>query len=124
MLHIASYENYQEGQIIFREGDFGDWIYTVESGSVELSKMMGDKKVIIEILQQEGDIFGEMAFIANISRTATARAVGPTTVGIIDRTYLDEEFNKLSGSFQGILKALVLRLKKTTDAIAEVKSKE
>jgi CRP-like cAMP-binding protein len=124
MLHIASYENYQEGQIIFREGDSGDWIYTVESGSVELSKMMGDKKVIIEVLRQEGDIFGEMAFIANISRTATARAVGPTTVGIIDRTYLDEEFNKLSGSFQGILKALVLRLKKTTDAIAEVRSKE
>jgi CRP-like cAMP-binding protein len=86
--------------------------------------MMGDKKVIIEVLRQEGDIFGEMAFIANISRTATARAVGPTTVGIIDRTYLDEEFNKLSGSFQGILKALVLRLKKTTDAIAEVRSKE
>jgi CRP-like cAMP-binding protein len=124
MLHIASYENYQDGQLIFREGDSGDWIYAVESGSVELSKIMGDKKVIIEILRREGDIFGEMAFIANISRTATARAVGPTTVGIIDRTYLDEEFNKLSGSFQGILKALVLRLKKTTDAIAEVKSKE
>ena len=124
MLHIASYEKYQDGQIIFKEGDSGDWIYTVESGSVELSKMMGDKKVIIEVLRREGDIFGEMAFIANISRTATARALGPTTVGIIDRTYLDEEFNKLSGSFQGILKSLVLRLKKTTDAIAEVQSKD
>ena len=124
MLHIASYETYQEGEIIFNEGDSGDWIYGIESGSVELSKMVGDKKIIIEVLRREGDIFGEMAFIANISRTATARAIGATTVGIIDRTYLDEEFNKLSGSFQAILKALVLRLKKTTDAIAEVKSKE
>jgi CRP-like cAMP-binding protein len=124
MLHIASYETYQEGEIIFKEGDSGDWIYAIESGSVELSKMVGDKKIIIEVLRREGDVFGEMAFIANISRTATARAIGATTVGIIDRTYLDEEFNKLSGSFQAILKALVLRLKKTTDTIATAKSKE
>jgi len=121
MLQIASYEKYQDGQIIFKEGDSGDWIYVVESGSVELSKTIGDTKIVIEVLRREGDIFGEMAFIASISRTATACAIGPTTVGIIDRTYLDDEFNRLSGSFQAILKSLVLRLKKTTEAIAQAK---
>jgi CRP-like cAMP-binding protein len=123
MLQIASYEKYQDGQIIFKEGDSGDWVYVVESGSVELSKTIGDTKIVIEVLQREGDVFGEMAFIANISRTATARAIGPTTVGIIDRSYLDDEFNRLSGSFQAILKSLVLRLKKTTETIAEAKVK-
>jgi CRP/FNR family transcriptional regulator, cyclic AMP receptor protein len=122
MLHIASYENYQDGQIIFNEGDSGDWIYMIESGSVELFKMVGEIKVVIETLLEE-DVFGEMAFIAAIPRTASARAIGPTTVGIIDRTYLDEEYNKLSGSFRSILKALVLRLKKTTDAITMAKLK-
>ncbi|MDO9559869.1 MAG: cyclic nucleotide-binding domain-containing protein [Syntrophales bacterium] len=123
MLQIASYEKYQDGQIIFKEGDSGDWVYVVESGSVELSKMIGDTKIVIEVLRREGDVFGEMAFIANISRTATASAIGPTTVGIIDRNYLDDEFNRLSGSFQAILKSLVLRLKKTTEAIAQAKVK-
>jgi CRP/FNR family cyclic AMP-dependent transcriptional regulator len=123
MLHIASYESYQDGQIIFKEGDSGDWVYAIESGSVELSKKIGETKVVIEVLRREGDVFGEMAFIANISRTATATAIGPATVGIIDRTYLDEEFNRLSGSFQSILKSLVLRLKKTTETIAEAKVK-
>jgi CRP-like cAMP-binding protein len=123
MLQIASYESYQDGQVIFKEGDSGDWVYVVESGSVELSKKIGETKVVIEVLRREGDVFGEMAFIANISRTATATAIGPTTVGIIDRTYLDEEFNRLSGSFQLILKSLVLRLKKTTETIAEAKVK-
>jgi len=123
MLQIASYEKYQDGQIIFKEGDSGDWVYVIESGSVELSKMMGDTIIVIEVLRREGDIFGEMAFIANISRTATARATGPTTVGIIDRKYLDDEFNRLSGSFQAILKSLVLRLKNTTDRIAQAKVK-
>jgi CRP-like cAMP-binding protein len=122
MLHIASYENYQDGQIIFNEGDSGDWIYVIESGSIELFKMLGETKIVIEILRED-DVFGEMAFIADIPRTASACAIGPTTVGILDRTYLDEEFNKLSGSFRSILKALVLRLKKTTDAITTAKVK-
>jgi CRP-like cAMP-binding protein len=123
MLQIASYEKYQDGQIIFKEGDSGDWVYVVDSGSVELSKTIGDTKIVIEVLRREGDIFGEMAFIANISRTATASAIGPTTVGIIDRPYLDGEFNRLSGGFQAILKSLVLRLKKTTETIAQAKLK-
>ena len=121
MLHIASYEEYQDGQIIFKEGDSGDWVYVLESGSVELSKTLGDTKIIIEVLRREGDIFGEMAFIAAISRTATARAIGPATLGIIDRKYLDDEFNRLSGSFQAILKSLVQRLKKTTETIAQAR---
>lgn len=123
MLQIASYESYQDGQIIFREGDSGDWVYVVESGAVELSKMIGETKVVIELLRREGDVFGEMAFIANISRTATAQAIGPTSVGIVDRKYLDGELNRLSGSFQSILKALVLRLKKTTETIANARVK-
>jgi CRP-like cAMP-binding protein len=122
MLQIASYEKYKDGDVIFKEGDAGDWIYTVESGAVELSKTIGDKKIVIEVLRREGDVFGEMAFISKIARTATARAIGPTTVGIIDRAYLDEEFNRLSGSFQGILRSLVMRLKKTTDAILTIKT--
>ncbi|MFH1079047.1 MAG: cyclic nucleotide-binding domain-containing protein [Pseudomonadota bacterium] len=123
MLQIASYEKYQDGQIIFKEGDSGDWVYVVEAGSVELSKTVGGTKIVIEVLRREGDVFGEMAFIADISRTATACAIGPTTVGIIDRIYLDDEFNRLSGSFQAILKSLVLRLKKTTETIAQAKAK-
>ncbi len=123
MLQIASYESYQEGQILFKEGDSGDWVYVVESGAVELSKMIGETKVVIEVLRREGDVFGEMAFLAKISRTATAQAISPTTVGIIDRKYLDEEFNRLNGSFQLILKALVLRLKRTTEAIAQARVK-
>ncbi len=121
MYQIAAYETYQDGQTIFEEGSSGDWIYEVDSGSVELSRMVGGQKIIIEVLKG-GDVFGEMAFVAHIPRTATAQAIGETTVGIIDRDYMDQEFNKLSGSFRTMLKVLVLRLKKTTDTIVDAKS--
>jgi CRP-like cAMP-binding protein len=120
MYPIANYETYQDSQVIFAEGSHGDWVYVVESGAVELSKNVNAKKIIIEILKP-GDVFGELAFIANIPRTASARAVGETTLAIIDRTFLDHEYNKLSQHFQVILKTLALRLKKTTDALVETK---
>jgi CRP/FNR family cyclic AMP-dependent transcriptional regulator len=118
MLPIATYETYQDGQIIFEEGSHGDWIYAVESGAVELSKAITGGRAVIAVLQS-GDIFGEIAFLARIPRTATARAVGETTVGLIDRAFLDTEYNKLSQHFQVILKTLSLRLKRATELLVE-----
>jgi CRP-like cAMP-binding protein len=118
MLPIATYETYQDGQIIFEEGSHGDWIYAVESGAVELSKAITGGRAVIAVLQS-GDIFGEIAFLARIPRTATARAVGETTVGLIDRAFLDTEHNKLSQHFQVILKTLSLRLKRATELLVE-----
>jgi CRP/FNR family transcriptional regulator, cyclic AMP receptor protein len=118
MLPIATYETYQDGQIIFEEGSHGDWIYAIESGAVELSKAVAAGRAVITVLQS-GDIFGEMAFLARIPRTATARAVGETTVGIIDRAFLDAEYNKLSQYFQVILRTLSLRLKRATEQLVE-----
>ena len=118
MLPIATYETYQDGQIIFEEGSHGDWIYAIESGAVEISKAVAGGRGVIVVLQS-GDVFGEIAFLSRVPRTATARAVGETTVGLIDRTFLDAEYNKLSQHFQAILKILSLRLKKATDLLLE-----
>ncbi len=118
MLPIATYEDYQDGQIIFEEGSHGDWIYMIESGSVEISRIVGGEKAVIAVLEA-GEVFGEIAFLSSVPRTATARAVGETTVGLIDRTFLDAEYNRLSQHFQEILKILSMRLKKTTDQLIE-----
>jgi CRP/FNR family cyclic AMP-dependent transcriptional regulator len=114
MYRIVAEEVYNDGDFIFEEGNSGDWIYVILSGAVELSKKVGDEQVVIKVLQPD-EVFGEIGFIARIPRTATAKAVGTTTVGIIDRKYLDEEFNKLSGGFRTILRSLTLRLTEATD---------
>ena len=118
MLPVATYETYQDGQIIFEEGSHGDWIYVIESGAVELSKSVAGEKAVFAVLQP-GDIFGEMAFLARIPRTASAMAVGETIVGLIDRAFLDTEYNKLSQHFQAILRTISLRLKGATELLVE-----
>jgi len=116
MFQIASYETFQDGQIIFQEGTHGDWIYVIEEGSVEISKKMRGRRVVIEILPR-GEIFGEMAFISKMPRTATATAIGETTVGIIDRDYYDHEFNKMPDDFRQVFNTVATRLRKATDAV-------
>jgi hypothetical protein len=69
--------------------------------------------VVIETLEAVS-IFGELGYIAKKPRTTTVRALCETTVGIIDRMILDEEFNKLSHSFQTILRSMAMRLERTT----------
>lgn len=117
MLPITSHETYEDGKVIFEEGSFGDWLYIIESGNVELSKNIKGGRVIIQTLS-EGDILGELAFLANIPRTATATAIGETVIGVVDREFLDNEYNKISQYFQQIIRTLALRLRKTTDALA------
>jgi uncharacterized protein (TIGR02266 family) len=110
MYPIASEEIYEDGQIILKEGSSGDWVYVVLSGSVEISKTIGERKFIISVLEP-GEVFGELGYLGDIKRTATAQAIGETTVGIIDRAFLDKEFNRLSGYFRAILVAVVKRFR-------------
>lgn len=120
MFQISTEETYEDGQIIFKEGSSGDWVYTVEAGAVEIYKQIGENQVVVDVLHP-GDIFGELAYFAGIPRTLSARAVGSATVGVIDRTFLDKEYNKLSGDFKMLLKSLALRLEKTTENFAQPK---
>jgi CRP/FNR family cyclic AMP-dependent transcriptional regulator len=118
MFQIASYETFQDGQVIFEEGSNGDWIYVVEEGEVEISKKVDGKRVVLETLN-DGAIFGEMAYIDKIPRSATATSKGTTVVGILDRNFFDTEFNKISADFQKILKTVAFRLRKTTERVVK-----
>ena len=109
--NLAAEETYQDGQVIFEEGSSGDWIYCILSGSVEISKTVEGRRHVFEILKP-GEVFGELGFIGGVKRTATARAIGETTLGIVDREFLEKEFNQLSGGFRSILGSIVLRFEK------------
>ena len=123
MYHIASEETYKDGQVILEEGSSGDWVYIVLSGSVEISKTIEGRKFIITALEP-GEVFGELGYLGAMKRTATARAIGETTVGVIDRSFLDQEFNKLSGPFRSILVAVVKRFRNLIDRACEFSSRK
>jgi len=122
MFQTTMEETYRDGEIIFEEGSFGDWIYEIISGQVEISKVIAGKKIVIEVLKP-GDVFGELGFITQHPRTATARAIGNTVLGVLDRTFLDNEFNRLSFGFQTIVKSIATRLVKTTEIASQAQAR-
>lgn len=73
--------NYAAGEIIFKGGEAGQFMYVIQDGQVEI--VAGER--VIDTLGP-GGIFGEMALIDNSPRTATARARTDCRVVPIDET--------------------------------------
>ena len=65
---------FQAGEIIFSEFEPVDTFYLIQSGRVELVKVIGDIERTLDILQPS-EMFGEMAILENSPRSATAIAL-------------------------------------------------
>jgi CRP-like cAMP-binding protein len=61
----------EPGEVLFREGDAGDTMYVIQSGSVRITKAVKDEEKTLAILGP-GEFFGEMAILNAKPRTATA----------------------------------------------------
>jgi CRP-like cAMP-binding protein len=70
---------FQSGEMIFSEYEPGDTFYLIQSGRVELVKIIGDVEKTLAILQPS-EMFGEMAILDNSPRTATAIALDKVEV--------------------------------------------
>jgi len=119
MDNIIREESFPSGQIIFKQDGPGDWLYIIISGSVETSRSVDGKKFVIEKLQA-GELFGEVEFIGGTKRTVTARAVGDTTIGLVDREPIKNEYDRLSKQFKSILETIPVRLQKIIDRACDV----
>ncbi|MDR0656598.1 MAG: Crp/Fnr family transcriptional regulator [Treponema sp.] len=71
--------SFQAGEMIFSEFEPGDTFYLIQSGRVELVKIIGDIEKTLDILQPS-EMFGEMAILENSPRSATAIALDAVKV--------------------------------------------
>jgi CRP-like cAMP-binding protein len=65
---------FHAGEIIFSEFEPGDTFYLIQSGRVQLLKIVGDIERTLDVLQPS-EMFGEMAILENSPRSATALAL-------------------------------------------------
>jgi signal transduction histidine kinase len=78
-------KRYEEGEIIFNEGDAGDSLYLIAQGSVKISKKgRGGRQETLTYLPA-GDFFGEMALVDNARRSAQASAQRDCVLGSVDQ---------------------------------------
>jgi len=111
------------GKIIFKEGDIGTHMYIIKSGSIKISKSLDDKELILTVLKN-GDFFGEMALVSNISRTATATAVATTKLVVLNRKNFIEMVQKNGNIALNIIDKLCKRIQHTNQQLQLLAEKD
>ncbi len=83
---LASLETrvYPNGEHVIEEGDSGDTLYLVKSGSARVVAHILGREVELALLG-EGDLFGEVAFLTGRPRTASVIASGLLEVYELNR---------------------------------------
>jgi ATP-binding cassette, subfamily B, bacterial len=79
-------EEIAAGSAVVREGEPGERFYVILAGMMTVSQAsLGARRLL-----RPGDTFGEVALAMNVPRTASVRALMPTTVASCDRETFDE----------------------------------
>lgn len=104
------------GAAIFKSGDRGDELYLVRRGEVRIELSVGEGRHRTLAYFGRGNFFGEMGFLDNRARSATAIATAPTDLFVLRRNNFDEicrELPLLNGTVLGrIAAALSVRLRR------------
>ena len=95
-------EHYEKGATIFFEGDPGDAMFIVESGSIGIVKEVEGETIRLATLS-DGELFGEMAIIDGGNRMASAVAQEDSVVLRIPRETMEAKL----AEYDPFLKALV-----------------
>jgi putative ABC transport system ATP-binding protein len=78
-----------QGEILFHQGDFGDLVYEVDEGCIEIVQEMADGGEQVLTHVEPGNYFGELAPMFGLRRTATARASSNATTVVTGYTLRD-----------------------------------
>lgn len=112
-------KQYKPEQCIIKENEIGETAYSIDQGTVRVTKVLNGNIVHICNLKA-GDIFGEMGLIDDKPRSATVTAITETTVYEIHRDSLLKALKNEEDLALKVLKVLFERLRKANTTIAEL----
>jgi CRP/FNR family cyclic AMP-dependent transcriptional regulator len=111
------------GDIVFDEGDSGEFVCFVVDGELEVSKkaFSGESSVITRLVK--GQTIGEMALVDKLPRSATVTACSPSSLTVLSRRDFEELTVQSPEIAIKILKYLArrlsLNLRKTSNQMSD-----
>jgi len=113
--------DYEDGEIIVRQGDEGDSMFVIQEGQVEVLIETDGKETRLRIAN-EGEFMGEMAIFERIKRSATLRAMGRVRILTIDKkNFLRRVHEDPSLAFR-VVRTMSGRIRELSDEIARLKN--
>jgi CRP-like cAMP-binding protein len=128
LLKLSKIREYEDGELIIREGDQDPWLYFLLSGKIRITKEDHE----IGLIDKKGEIFGEMRIIDSRYRSATVAAVGKTACLAIDtaahnrfstQTLDVEKTEFLLMLYRIFAEYMTIRLRETDEELVAAKKK-
>ena len=112
---------YRKNETIFHQGDPGDSLYIIESGSVKivLPSPEGEEGAIIATLAR-ADFFDKLALLDGAPHSATAVAIEPTEALVLRRDRFEELVETEPQLRKALFAALVTELRRLTGHVEEL----
>lgn len=118
-----NFMDFEPREIIFSEGDKGDFMCFVTTGSLDVFKRNEKGKEVVIATLGKGRSIGEMAVIDDFPRSATVRAKTHSTLVILTRKGFEQllEQHPQIGvkMLKGLAKLLSMNMRKTSSLLAD-----
>jgi CRP/FNR family cyclic AMP-dependent transcriptional regulator len=85
---------YAKGAVVFSQGDPATQVMYVQQGSIKISVLSKTGKEAIVAMLSVGDFFGEGCLAGQTRRMATATAMMPTTVLVVEKPHMMQMLHK------------------------------
>lgn len=119
IVSLSGRRSFEEGAVVFLRGDPGDSLYGVVTGKVRISVSgPGGKEVFLNIMEP-GDSFGEIALLDGQPRTASATALAPTELLVIQREQFLALLRKESSLALHLIQQLCARARWTSELMED-----
>ncbi len=114
---------YEEGDVIFRQGEEGSSLFIIEEGAVEIGYGEGTGRVVLTTLFN-GQYFGELSLFDGSPRSATATALKHSELIRLDRASLVDFVNKNPAAALRIIAEMGERLRQTNELMSRRVSRD
>jgi CRP-like cAMP-binding protein len=120
-MYVVDEEEFYEGDEIVIEGNYGNWMWVVLEGIVEISKQTEAGPLKILRLSDGAYVGSISSFLTESSvRRTTAKAMSRVQLGMLDSHLLANEYAAMSQELREVVKSLDKRLNQVTDNLARI----
>jgi CRP-like cAMP-binding protein len=105
----------EAGEVLFYEGEAGDHAYIIQDGLVEISRRVGVAEIFLATCGP-GEIVGEMALIDGKPRSATTRALRPTSIRVLPLGHFEAMLNGTDPAMRQLMMRFVQIIRRLTDS--------
>jgi CRP-like cAMP-binding protein len=112
--------HFEQGHVLFNEGDEGEEMYIIQSGKVAIKKKVKEGADAVLAILEKGDFFGEMAVLERLPRSATAELIEAGDIIVIAGDTFGDMIKANPEIAVRMLRKYSIRLRETNKQIEQI----